>query len=75
MYLSEDYIVFELHQQGEQRMLRELERRRVINERLAESATDAADGMTDAATPRRGIRALLPRRLRPLQPPPRHALS
>jgi hypothetical protein len=68
MYLSEDYFVFELHQRGEQRLLRELERRRVIDERLAEQAS-AADGVTDAARPRRGIRALLPRRLRPLQPP------
>ena len=68
MYLSEDYFVFEIHQNGEQRLLRELERRRVINERLAEAAS-AAEGVTDAARPRRGLRALLPRRLRPLQPP------
>jgi hypothetical protein len=29
--------------------------------------------VTDAARPRRGIRALLPQRLRPLQPPPHPA--
>jgi len=43
------------------------ERRREIAERLAESA-EAGDGMTDAARPRRGIRQLLPRRLRPVLP-------
>ncbi|MET0975578.1 MAG: hypothetical protein ABWX82_07900 [Leifsonia sp.] len=36
MYLSEDYWIFEIHQQGEQRLLRDLERRRVIAERAAE---------------------------------------
>jgi hypothetical protein len=84
MYLSEDYFVFHIHEQGEQRLLRELERRRVIAERAAERAAelaaeraaardtepvDPAQGVTDAARPRRGIRALLPRRLRPLAPP------
>ncbi len=49
-------------------MLRDLERRRVIAERAAEDAA-AAEGVTDAARPRRGIRALLPRRLGPLSPP------
>jgi hypothetical protein len=68
MNLSEDYFVFELRQAGEQRLLRDLERRRVIDERLAE-ATEAGQGMTDAARPRRSIRQLLPRRLRPLMPP------
>ena len=67
MYLSEDYWVFELHQAGERRLMRELERRRVVDERLAESA-EAGKGMTDAARPRRSIRQLLPRRLRPVLP-------
>jgi hypothetical protein len=67
MYLSEDYWVFELHQAGERRLMRELERRRVVDERLAESA-EAGQGMTDAARPRRSIRQLLPRRLRPVLP-------
>ena len=76
MYLSEDYFVFHIHEQGEQRLLQELERRRVIAERATERAadlaaareaepTDPAQGVTDAARPRRGIRALLPRRPRP----------
>jgi len=65
MYLSEDYVSLELARFAEQQMLRDLERRRVIAERIA----DGADGVTDAARSRRGIRALLPRRLRPLQPP------
>ena len=68
MNLSEDYFVFELRQAGHQRLLRDLERRRVIDERLAE-ATEAGQGMTDAARPRRSIRQLLPRRMRPLTPP------
>jgi hypothetical protein len=68
MYLSEDYVAGELHRAAEQRMLRDLERRRVIAERAAEAA-EAAAGVTDAARPRRSIRALLPRRLRPLTPP------
>jgi len=67
MYLSEDYWVFELHQAGERRLMRELERRRVVDERLAETA-EAGQGMTDAARPRRSIRQLLPRRLRPVLP-------
>lgn len=75
MYLSEGYVSLELARQAEQRLLRELELRRVIDERLAETASDAAEGMTDAPSLRRRIRALLPQRLRPLQPPPRHALS
>lgn len=68
MYLSEHYAVFELRRHDEQRLLRELERRRVIAERFAEVAA-AGEGVTDAARPHRGIRALLPRRPRPLQPP------
>ncbi|MCD2443012.1 hypothetical protein LQ757_12085 [Agromyces sp. SYSU K20354] len=68
MYLSEDYVAAALHRAAEQRMLRDLERRRVIAERAAETA-EAAAGVTDAARPRRGIRALLPRRLGPLMPP------
>lgn len=67
MHLSEDYWVFELHQAGERRLLRELELRRRIDERNAEAA-DAAEGVTDGARSRRGIRQLLPRRLRPLSP-------
>lgn len=67
MYLSEDYVAGHLHRAAGQQMLRDLERRRVIAERTAEIA-EAAEGVTDAARPRRGIRALLPRRLRPLTP-------
>jgi len=67
MYLSEDYVSGQLHRAAQQRMLRDLERRRVIAERAAEDAA-AADGVTDAARPRRGIRALLPRRLGSLSP-------
>jgi hypothetical protein len=74
MYLSEDYASLELARHAEQQLLRDLERRRVIAERLAEVA-DAGDGVTDAARSRRGIRALLPRRLRPLQPQPRARLA
>jgi hypothetical protein len=73
MYLNEGYVSLELARHAEQELLRDLERRRVIAERLAELA-DAGAGVTDAARTRRGIRALLPRRLRPLQPPPRIAL-
>ena len=68
MYLSEDYVSGQLHRAAEQRMLRDLERRRVIAQRAAEDAA-AAEGVTEAARPRRGIRALLPRRLGPLSPP------
>ncbi|GAA4385356.1 hypothetical protein [Agromyces bauzanensis] len=68
MYQSADHVVWELHRLGEQRMLEELERRRVVAERLAETR-DAEAGVTDAASSRRGIRALLPRKLRPLTPP------
>jgi hypothetical protein len=74
MHLSEDYWVFELHQAGERRLLRELELRRQIDERIAEAAAaaqaaESGDGVTDGARPRRGIRHLLPRRPRPLSPP------
>lgn len=70
MHLSEDYWVFELHQAGERRLLRELELRRRLDERNAEAAeaAEAPDGVTDGARSRRGIRQLLPRRLRPLSP-------
>lgn len=68
MHLSDDYIVFELHRRAEERLSRELEVRRRIRERAAEVA-EAGEGVTDAARPRRGIRALLPRRLRSLAPP------
>ncbi|MFC9561568.1 hypothetical protein [Agromyces sp. NPDC056965] len=37
MYLSEDYLVFELHHRGEDRLNRELEQRRLIAERAAEN--------------------------------------
>ncbi|MGW9629685.1 hypothetical protein ACWGST_03215 [Agromyces sp. NPDC055520] len=48
MYLSEDYLVFELHHRGEERLNRELERRRLIDERIAEN-----EGLqvTDVARP------------------------
>ncbi|WP_430645185.1 hypothetical protein [Agromyces sp. GXS1127] len=73
MYLSEDYQVFTLHRAGEHRLQRELELRRQVAERIAEAAAEAADaeagdGVTDGARHRRGIRQLLPRRLRPLSP-------
>ena len=50
MYLSEDYVSGQLHRAAEQRMLRDLERRRVIAQRAAEDAA-AAEGVTDAAPP------------------------
>jgi hypothetical protein len=74
MYLSEDYASLELARHAEQQLLRDLERRRVIAERLAEVAA-AGDGVTDAPRSRRGIRALIPRRLRPLQPQPRPGIA
>jgi hypothetical protein len=74
MYLSEDYASLELARHAEQQLLHDLERRRVIAERLAEVA-DAGEGVTDAARSRRGIRALIPRRLRPLQPQPRPGIA
>lgn len=67
MYLSGGYVSLELARFAEQELRRDLERRRVIAERLAEVA-DAGEGVTDAARPHRSIRALLPRRLRPLAP-------
>ena len=48
MYLSEDYLVFELHQRGEERLNRELERRRRIAERDAERTEPQ---ITDVARP------------------------
>jgi len=48
MYLSEDYYVFELHHRGEERLNRELERRRLIAERAAE---DAEAQVTDVSRP------------------------
>jgi len=68
MNLSEHYSASQLHRRGEERLLLELELRRRVRERQAEIA-EAAGGVTDAARTRRGIRALLPRRLRPLSPP------
>ncbi|MBM7503829.1 hypothetical protein ACFPER_10110 [Agromyces aurantiacus] len=71
MHLSDDYWVFELHRSGERRLRHELERRRQADERIAEAAAEAAEageGATDGARTRRGIRQLLPRRLRPLSP-------
>jgi len=73
VYLSEDYVSFTLARHREQQLLRDLERRRVIAERMAEAPT-ADQGVTDVTSWRRGIRALLPRRLRPLAPTPRPAL-
>ena len=67
MDLANHHAVFELRMQDEQRLQQQLERRRLIAERIAELA-NAADGVTDAARPRRGIRALLPRRLAPPRP-------
>ena len=74
MYLSEDYASLELARHAEQQLLRDLERRRVIAERLAEVPA-AGEGVTDATRSRRGIRALLPRRLRPLHPQPRPGIA
>jgi hypothetical protein len=68
MNLSDHYTVFDLRRLDEARFERELEHRRMRAERVAETA-EVAEGVTDAASTRRGIRALLPRRLRALQPP------
>ncbi|MFD4422124.1 hypothetical protein ACFWN7_11555 [Agromyces sp. NPDC058484] len=67
MDLGTHYLAFEQRRLEEQSMPQQLERRRVVAERVAELA-DAAEEVTDAARPRRGIRALLPRRLRLLRP-------
>ena len=67
MNLSQDFEVVQARRADEQRLHRDLERRRVIAERLAET-TEAGNGVTDAARPRRSIRQLLPRRLRPVTP-------
>lgn len=67
MDLGNHYTVFELRVLDELRLQHQLEQRRVIAERVAEAA-EAAEGVTDAARPRHGIRALLLRRLRPLTP-------
>ncbi|SIO26561.1 hypothetical protein [Agromyces cerinus] len=48
MYLSEDYLVFELHHRGEERLNRELERRRLIAERATENE---APQVTDVSRP------------------------
>jgi hypothetical protein len=48
MYLSEDYLVFELHHRGEERLNRELEQRRRIAEREAD---DTETQITDVARP------------------------
>jgi hypothetical protein len=69
MDLGNHYTVFELRLLDEQRLQHQLEQHRAIAERIAETS-GAAEAVTDAARPRRGIRALLPRRLRPLSPPP-----
>jgi hypothetical protein len=63
MYLSEDYVSFTLHQHHEQQLLRDLERRRVIAERMAEAPTPD-QGVTDVTSWRRGIRALFATRRR-----------
>ncbi len=68
MNLSDHHTVFDLRRLEEARLGRELEQRRLRAERVAEIA-EAAEGVTDAAPTRRGIRALLPRRLRRLTPP------
>lgn len=72
MHLSEGYVSLELARHAEQQLMRDLERRRLVAERAAE-IEDPAAGVTDARRLRRGIRALLPRRLRSLYPPPRPA--
>lgn len=68
MNLSDHYTALDLRRLDEARFERELERRRRVAERVAEVA-EAAEGVTDAARPHRGIRALLPRRLGRLAPP------
>ena len=68
MNLSDHDTTLDLRRLDEARLGRELEQRRVRAERVAETA-EAAEGVTDAAPTRRGIRALLPPRLRPLTPP------
>jgi hypothetical protein len=71
MDLGNHYTVFELRLLDEQRLQYQLEQRRVVAERIAERAAEtagAAEWVTDAARPRRGIRALLPRRFRALTP-------
>ncbi|WP_173921549.1 hypothetical protein [Agromyces sp. Marseille-P2726] len=65
MHLSNHYTTLDLRRLDETRLERELELRR----RIAEVA-EAAEGVTDAARPRRGIRALLPRRFGRLVAPP-----
>lgn len=60
MYVSEAHFPW-LQRAGDARLEQELERRRVIAERLAEER-DAAAGWTETAG-RRGIRQLLPTRL------------
>jgi|GEM_PF-3110666 len=83
MHLSEDYQAFALHRAGERRLQDELELRRRVDERVADATAAAAatgaipgaesgpepgDGVTDGARRRRGIRQVLPKRLRPLWP-------
>ena len=68
MDLSDHYTTLDMRRLDEARLGRELEHRRLRAERVAEIA-EAADGVTDAAPTRRGIRALLPRRLSGLTPP------
>lgn len=67
MDLGNHYTAFELRAHDEQRLQQQLERRRLVAERVAEVA-ESAEGVTDAARPRRGIRALLSRRRSPLTP-------
>ena len=57
MNLSDHYTTLDLRRLDEARLGRELEHRRLRAERVAEIA-DAAEGVTDAAPTRRGIRAL-----------------
>jgi hypothetical protein len=65
VYLSEDYVSFTLAQHREQHLLRDLERRRVIAERMAEAPT-ADQGVTDVTSWRHGIRVLWNRLRRPV---------
>ncbi|WP_350347598.1 hypothetical protein ABIQ69_13280 [Agromyces sp. G08B096] len=60
MYVTEQHFPW-LRREYEAELARDLERRRVLAERIAEER-DASDGRTDASRAR-GIRQLLPTRL------------
>jgi hypothetical protein len=67
MDLGNHVTAYALRMHDEQRLQWQLERRRLVAESVAEVA-EAAEGVTDAARPRRGIRARLPRHLGWLEP-------